>query len=150
MIVDRYQQVTNSRVVVAPDCLHAEIVVIVDGPFQMIECVTCKERWKPLLTDGDAARILRGKHCDAYIQDFAAPRCLRFFLLVQRMPALDAMLCRSVGVVPKLFATYEGTRVRVVMASRIGDVGITTHLDAEDGYQKRVMVGDLTNFGETP
>lgn len=92
----------------------------------------------------------QGKHCDDYIHDFTAPHCLRFFLLINRLPAMDMMVCREFGVKPKLFATYKDTRVRVVMASRMGDVGITHHLDAEDGYQARVMIAALSNFGEAP
>lgn len=91
-----------------------------------------------------------GQHCDDYIHDFTAPHCLRFFLLVNRMPAVDAMLCHAAGVAPKLFATHKGARVRIVMASRMGDVGITRRLDAEDGYEKRVMISALTDFGDAP
>lgn len=91
-----------------------------------------------------------GKHCDDYIHDFTAPPCLRFFLLIHRLPAVDMMVCREFGVKPKLFATYKDTRVRVVMASRMGDVGITRHLDAENGYQARVMIAALSNFGDVP
>lgn len=36
-----------------------------------------------------------------------------------------------------------GTRVKVVMVSRMGDVGITTDLSAETGYQARVPLVDL-------
>lgn len=92
----------------------------------------------------------QGKHCDDYIHDFTAPHCLRFFLLIKRLPAMDMMVCREFGVKPKLFATYKDARVRVVMASRMGDVGITHHLDAEDGYQARVMIAALSNFGDAP
>ena len=89
-------------------------------------------------------------HCDDYIRDPFAPRCLRFFLLINRLPAADMLLCREHGVHPRLFATHEGVRVRVVQASRLGDVGITRRLDAEDGYEQRVSVADLTDFGDAP
>ena len=36
-----------------------------------------------------------------------------------------------------------GSRVRVVMASRFGDVGITPHLDDERGYVARCCPGAL-------
>lgn len=91
-----------------------------------------------------------GKHCDDYISDFAAPKCLRFFLFVKRLPAADQLLCREFGVRPRLFATHEGRRVRVTMASRLGDVGITAALDAEDGYETRVVVAALSDFGAAP
>lgn len=88
-------------------------------------------------------------HCDQAINDFRQPVCLRYFLLVNRMPALDKnLIIQSVGF-PKCFATHEGQRVRLVMASRIGDVGITSDLNAEDGYQKRVSLDDLSDFSNT-
>lgn len=43
-----------------------------------------------------------------------------------------------------------GRRVRVVMASRLGDVGITTNLAAEHGYILRLGVEDLDLFGDAP
>jgi len=46
--------------------------------------------------------------------------------------------------------TCYGTkgRVKVVMASRFGDVGITGDLTAENGYDLRVPVEALSNFSE--
>lgn len=90
------------------------------------------------------------KHCDEYIQDFGAPKLLRWFLFVNRLPAPDRILCREFGVEdPVLFADYNGKRVRVVMASSLGDVGITENLET-DRYTARVAVEDLTNFSLTP
>lgn len=86
------------------------------------------------------------KHCDDYIHDFSAPMCLRFFLLVHRLPAIDGALLRANGVEPVLYATYEGTRVRIVMASRFGDVGITEHLNRTHGYEMRVHIEELKDF----
>jgi hypothetical protein len=54
------------------------------------------------------------------------------------------------SVYPRLFADHNGERVRVTMASRFGDVGITVNLELETGYDERVAVADLTNFSETP
>ena len=90
------------------------------------------------------------KHCDDYINEFGAPNVLKWFIFINRLPASEMMLCRINGVKPALFADHKGRRVRVVMASRLGDVGITENLDAEDGYQKRVVVADLANFGDKP
>jgi hypothetical protein len=43
----------------------------------------------------------------------------------------------------------KGTRVNVVMASRMGDVGITTDLEAEYGYVVRIncIEGEMDVFG---
>jgi len=90
------------------------------------------------------------KHCDDYIHDVTAPRCLRFYLLWNRMPAADQMLMREFRAQPTLYANYKDMRVRVVMASRLGDLGITENLKAEDGYQYRVHVDDLSNFSDAP
>lgn len=83
------------------------------------------------------------RHCDDYIDDETQPECLRTFLDYARSPAHGAF---HEGPKPKLFAKYKGQRVRVVMASRFGDVGITRSLKATHGYEKRVAVSDLSEF----
>lgn len=89
------------------------------------------------------------KHCDSYIHDFNQPMCLRWFIFVNRVPAVDNLLMLANGVKePKLFADYKGRRVRVTMASRMGDVGITYDLKPETGYEMRVPVSDLSNFSD--
>jgi hypothetical protein len=85
-------------------------------------------------------------HCDEVINDYQANSHLRWFILINRMPAMLKCLASEMGCEPKLFADYMGKRVRVVMASRLGDVGITEDLDAENGYSERVYVDALTNF----
>ena len=87
------------------------------------------------------------KHCDDYIEDEAAPVELRKYLERARSPGHGMM---SAEPFPKLFADYKGRRVRVVMASRLGDVGITTVLSAAYGYETRVAIEDLSNFGDAP
>jgi hypothetical protein len=86
-------------------------------------------------------------HCDHYIDDPAAPEPLRKFLAFARSPAHGQLLPPPH---PVLYADHEGRRVRVTMASRLGDVGITTDLDAEFGYEQRVRVSALSNFSEAP
>lgn len=87
------------------------------------------------------------KHCDDYIDDQSQPQCLRTFLDYARSPAHGAF---RDGDKPNLFADHEGKRVRVVMASRFGDVGISYRLNEEYGYSKRVPVASLANFGVRP
>lgn len=95
-------------------------------------------------------------HCDEYIEDTSKPEVLRKFLERARMPAHGHLV---ESPFPKLFATYNGKswqgvdpgdRVRVVMASRMGDVGCTKILTAETGYQVRCAVADLSDFSDTP
>jgi len=88
------------------------------------------------------------RHCDDYIHDRRSPLCLRLWLLVHRLPASDHMLLHEAQIRPALYADHAGRRVRVVMASRLGDVGITSRLDAELGYEARVRVAELSNFSD--
>ena len=86
------------------------------------------------------------KHCDEYIRDKTQPSCLRVFLLYHRVPAVARRRWQLRGwPVPDLYAEFKGRRVRLTMASRFGDVGITENLRAPS-YRKRVMIGQLTNF----
>lgn len=82
-------------------------------------------------------------HCDDYIDDQTQPECLRKFLDHARSPAHGS---GRDGPRPTLFATFNGDPVRVVMASRFGDVGITSNLTAEYGYDRRVAVNLLSDF----
>lgn len=86
-------------------------------------------------------------HCDDYIDDPTAPWALRRFLAFARAPAPGAYQPKPH---PCLFADHDGQRVRVTMASRFGDVGITRDLDVEMGYERRVHVSQLSNFSEAP
>ena len=49
-----------------------------------------------------------------------------------------------------LYADYKGNRVRVVVASRLGDVGVTYDLTKEQGYHRRVYLPELSNFSDKP
>lgn len=86
------------------------------------------------------------RHCDDYIDDPEAPECLRKFLDYARSPAHGAF---RDDPKPELYARWLGGRVRVTMASRLGDVGFNFALDRERGYEKRVAVEDLTDFSAT-
>ena len=91
--------------------------------------------------------VLSEDDCDDYIDDPSAPAALRKYLAFARAPAHGQLLPKPH---PTLYADYEGQRVRVTMASRFGDVGITTNLGAEFGYERRVLVKELSNFSEEP
>jgi hypothetical protein len=87
------------------------------------------------------------RHCDDYIDDESAPQALRDYLARARSPAHGMV---SSDPYPTLFADHDGRRVRVVMASCLGDVGVTSDLAREFGYDSRVSVADLSNFGDSP
>lgn len=82
------------------------------------------------------------KHCDDYIDDDTQPACLRAFLSHARAPAIQ----RGGKPAPPLFAKHSGQIVRVVMASRFGDVGVSFDLERDHGYDKRMMLSELTDF----
>lgn len=86
------------------------------------------------------------RHCDNYPERLGTPNCLRWFIFINRLPATLKCLATANDVDPKLWASYEGEWWRVVMASRMGDVGITQQLDADHGYTRRVYVDELFNF----
>lgn len=86
------------------------------------------------------------EHCDEVVDDYQAPDALRWFIFINRLPAVLKVLAKNMGTEPVLFAKYKGKLVRVVMASRFGDVGITSDLSAERGYEERVMLSQLTDF----
>lgn len=94
-----------------------------------------------LMLDGGKYR-----HCDEFISDPSVPMALRWYLFISRMPAINKAMCHANGVDPILYAKYEGAWVRVVVASRLGDLGITEDLDAKRGYSNRVAVEQLSDF----
>jgi hypothetical protein len=87
------------------------------------------------------------RHCDDYIDDPTTVGPLRTYLAFARAPAHGQLLPKPH---PRLFADHDGQRVRVTMASRLGDVGITTDHARELGYDRRVAVSELSNFSEEP
>ena len=89
-------------------------------------------------------------HCDFFIHDLSLPPELRWFLFVNRLPAMDKHLVISTVGNPTLYARHGSDVVRVTMASSMGDVGITSDLDAERGYEKRVFVTALKDFSRLP
>lgn len=85
-------------------------------------------------------------HCDDIIHLSDYPICLRYFLLVNRLPAVDKCIIVEMKGEPVCFATFKNKKVRLVMASRFGDVGITKNLSDTHGYDKRVSIKQLSNF----
>ena len=88
------------------------------------------------------------RHCEDYINDPGTPLCLAYFLLVNRLPAIDSNIIKCVKGEPVLYADWGRKRVRVIMASRLGDVGITEDLGRDVGYSKRVSLEKLSNFSD--
>ena len=89
---------------------------------------------------------LRKWHCDDILADKSLPDCVLRYLEVARTPFEEQID----KVPPPLYATYKTKRVRVVMASRFGDVGITEMLNNAHGHAMRVYLPELTDFSDTP
>lgn len=104
------------------------------------------------MEDIDELRIMEieaNKQYEKHVLNSSSPDCVRWFLFVKLLPAImQPIVCEKTGGEPKLFANYKGERVRVTMASRFGDVGITSDLTKEHGYSTRVSVDDLSNFSD--
>lgn len=105
--------------------------------------------------------------CDDYLDDPSSDRDspLYKFIEFHRQSAMEKLEDRSDPDFNELvlFATTQttinplfgdpviekGTRVRVTMASRLGDLGITTRLHIKQGYAARCRIEDLTDFTTT-
>ena len=88
--------------------------------------------------------VVTFKHCD----DYTEPQCLVDFINHARAPAHGALLPDPT---PLLFATYANQTVRVTMASRFGDVGISRNLQGTSpSYFRRLPIDELTNLRTRP
>lgn len=88
-------------------------------------------------------------HCEDAIDDYRSdyPDCVKWFIFVKRLRPDLRNLAERIAGNPKLFADYQGKRVRITMASRLGDLGITEDLESTN-YQDRVTIDKLTNFSD--
>lgn len=96
-------------------------------------------------------------HVDDFIDRMRAPpekgdgvSYAQFVLLHLRLPAWQKMAFDPFMKNHILYADYKGKRVRINVASRLGDLGITNDLSRTTGYEERVFVNELTNFGPNP
>ncbi len=89
----------------------------------------------------------RGRQNEDAMRDYSLPAIVRGFIAINSGPATETMAIREAGFMPRLYGTHEGERVRVVMVSRMGDIGISRD-DKEHGYFKRCSIYDLTDFSE--
>ena len=85
-------------------------------------------------------------HCDRTIVESKYPMIVRWWVFINRLPDIEKHLCFHNGVNPSLWAKCRGKWVRLVMASRMGHVGITTNIDAQIGYGECVWLHELTDF----
>lgn len=83
------------------------------------------------------------KHCDDYIDDETQPKCLRVWLARAREPAHGMT---NPDPWPECYAMWQGKKVRLTMASRLGSVGWDEDLNRTEGYTHRGFLEDLTGF----
>lgn len=87
-------------------------------------------------------------HVDDFIDcHFGKEKYARFVLNYFRMPAALKFDFEEFMAPFKLFATWKGERYRVTGASRMGDVWLTSKFDQEMGYEHRVFVEEITEWG---
>ena len=106
------------------------------------------------LEKAKSCRLLLHTHCE----EFTEPQCLVDWVNWERLPALakiDPVYRSNLAGAEDFkevpcYATFFGVRVRLVMASRFGDVGITERLTDNVGYQVRIYCDLLTDFSATP
>lgn len=79
------------------------------------------------------------------LHDYKLPVMVRGFIAAHDQPATYKMALREAGYLPKLYGRYQGEPVRVVMVSRLGDIGISRE-DKEHGYFTRCSIYDLTDY----
>lgn len=86
-------------------------------------------------------------HVDDYIDGLDGDPYAQFVLNLFRLPAMQTMRWAKQIERSPLFCTWQGKRFRVIGASRLGDVWLTSHFSATSGYQHRVDVEHCTEWG---
>ena len=95
------------------------------------------------------AKEMTMRHCDDYLNDAADPK-ISAWVRWHRSPALAKYEVER----PLLFATWNGRRVDLTMASRFGDVGVR-FVGSPAGphicYEERgIMLDELQDFSDQP
>lgn len=88
-----------------------------------------------------------GRHNRDALHDFNLPAIVRGYIAIKSGNATETLAIEEAGMMPRLYASYQGVRVRVTTVSRLGDVGISRK-DEGYGYFARVSIYDLTDFSQ--
>jgi hypothetical protein len=80
------------------------------------------------------------------VYDWTVLTAVKAWLNVFRTPAFMQSCCKEWLASQVITVEYEGTRYRLVGCSNMGDVWLAADLNRESGYDKRVMVDDLSNW----
>lgn len=95
------------------------------------------------------------KHVDEFI-DFGSMMIeppenedyARWVLNYFRHPAILKNAFKPFMKEHKLFCEYKNKKYRVIGASRLGDVWLTSNFEAENGYEHRICVDECSNWSK--
>jgi hypothetical protein len=92
------------------------------------------------------------RHCDDWLDNpEGVDPLLLAWLTYRRSPASVKYPMHGEPLPePLLFATYDHRPVRMTLASRLGDIGISRKLWASDSYELRVPLAELSDFRSKP
>lgn len=82
--------------------------------------------------------------------DFRSITYAKFVLEYMRMPAWKIIAFDQFMSKYKLFCTYEGKRYRVVMASRLGTIGLNPDLNATHDAVVHAYPKECQNWSDKP
>lgn len=77
-------------------------------------------------------------------------RYARWVLHHMRSPASCQFAFEPFMQPHELYCTYAGKRYRVVMASRMGDIGISRDFSKAHGYDARACVAECSEWSDKP
>ena len=72
----------------------------------------------------------------------------RWWLSLRRLPASAYYDFKPIISKDKLFCTWNGRRMRVTGASRLGDIWLTRNFKNDTGYQERVQYSECSEWNK--
>ena len=98
----------------------------------------------------DANEFAKMIHVDDFIEDVSQDSYARFMFNHFRLAAALQFDFNQFVVNHRLFGTYKGQRFRITGASRLGDVWLARDFERNTGYDLRVAVNEVSDFGPKP
>lgn len=86
------------------------------------------------------------RHVDDFIDDPSSHSYASFVLNWLRAPADHQARFAPFMSRFRLYCTHGGKRYRVTMASRLGDIGLSSDPNRNAGYELRVMPDECSNW----
>lgn len=98
----------------------------------------------------DANEFAKMVHVDDFIEDVSQDSYARFMFNHFRLAAALQFDFNEFVTDCRLFGTYKGERFRITGASRLGDVWLARDFERNTGYDLRVAVNEVSDFGPKP